>query len=66
MAEDMYGPINSNSAEEYHKLNIDDAPQDKNYHNLGHLTFVTCLLCISTYFYGFILTNLATFSPATI
>ena len=45
---------------------IDDAPSHITYHSTFRLTTVTIVLCISTYYYGFILTNLATFSTQTI
>ena len=46
----------------YSALMIDEAATPKTYQNRCKLTFIIMILCISIYYYGHILTNLATFS----
>ena len=47
-------------------LMIDEESSPTTYHSTARLTITIIVLCISTFFYGFILTNLATFSTPTI
>jgi sulfur transfer protein SufE len=66
MIDDLNNSMVSQKESSYRYLMLESTPLDKTYHSLGALTAKVVVLCISSFYFGYTLSDLATFSTTTI